>query len=147
MPQIIKGDFVKTLRIATAKESFEDWPWPLVYEKVDEAFPNSRFVLTTRDPARWLASYRAMLAAQLTPSSELIAIRCNLFGMDPMIASDGDLIERVQTHNKEVLKYFQSRPSQLLVVNWEAGDSWGELCNFLGLPIPDEPFPHMNRRA
>ncbi len=147
VPQILRGDFAKTLRIAAAKESFEDWPWPLVYREMDAAFTGSRFVLTTRDPERWLASYRAMLAAQGTPTSELKAIRCQLFGVDPETASDKELVARFLAHNAEVLKYFKDRPGDLLVVDWQSGDSWEKLCEFLNAPVPNAPFPHLNRRG
>jgi hypothetical protein len=147
VPQIVRGDFTKTLRIAAAKESFEDWPWPLVYREMVAAFPGSRFVLTTRDPNRWLASYRAMLAAQGPATPELRTVRCQLFGVDPAIASDEELLSRFLAHNAEVLKYFSDRPTDLLVVDWESGDSWGKLCQFLHAPVPDAPFPHLNRRG
>lgn len=146
VPQILHGDLKKTLRIATAKDSFEDWPWPLVYREMDASFPSSRFVLTTRDPDRWLTSYRAMIAAQGPPASELSTIRCQLFGVDPAIASDEELVARFIRHNAEILEYFKNRSGQLLVVDWEAGDSWPKLCDFLGMPIPDVPFPHLNQR-
>lgn len=144
--QILHGDFAKTLRIATAKDSFEDWPWPLVYREMDASFPYSRFVLTTRAPDRWLASYRAMLAAQGPPAPELRTIRCQLFGVDPAIASDGELVARFIQHNTEILEYFKTRSERLLVVDWEAGDAWTKLCDFLGMQIPDVPFPHLNPR-
>jgi hypothetical protein len=147
LPQVLRGDFSKTLRIAASKESFEDWPWPLVYREMDSAFPGSRFVLTTRAPERWLASYRTMLASQGPPTSELKAIRCQLFGVDPAIATDEELLSRFLAHNAEVFKYFNNRPGDLLVVDWESGDSWEKLCEFLNAPVPNAPFPHLNRRG
>jgi Sulfotransferase domain len=33
-------------------------------------------------------------------------------------------------------------PERLLV--YEVGDGWEPLCRFLGVPVPDEPFPHVN---
>jgi hypothetical protein len=147
VPLILRGDFAKTLRIAAGKESFEDWPWPLVYREMDSAFPGSRFVLTTRDPEHWLASYRAMLAAENQPTPEVRAIRCQLFGVDPETASDKELVSRFLAHNAEVFKYFNNRPGDLLLVAWESGDSWEKLCQFLNAPMPTTPFPHLNRRG
>jgi len=147
VPQILRGDFAKSLRIAAGKESFEDWPWPLVYREMDAAFPGSRFVLTTRAPDRWLASYRAMLAAENPPTPDVRSIRCQLFGVDPATASDEELLARFLAHTGEVLKYFQDRPGDLLVVDWESGDTWGKLCQFLSAPVPAAPFPHLNRRS
>ena len=113
---------------------------------MDAAFPGSRFVLTTRAPERWIASYHAMLAAENPPVPELQGIRCQLFGVDPEIASDEELVARFLDHSAEVLKYFKDRPGDLLVVDWESGDSWGKLCQFLNAPVPAAPFPHLNRR-
>ncbi len=29
---------------------------------------------------------------------------------------------------------------------FNVADGWGPLCEFLGVPVPDEAFPHKNRR-
>ncbi|HEX8335676.1 MAG TPA: sulfotransferase [Pyrinomonadaceae bacterium] len=34
---------------------------------------------------------------------------------------------------------------RLLVMDITAGDGWEVLCPFLGVEIPDRPFPHENR--
>jgi len=36
-------------------------------------------------------------------------------------------------------------PGELLV--FEVGDGWEPLCEFLGLPVPDAPFPRTNSTA
>ncbi len=33
-------------------------------------------------------------------------------------------------------------PERLLI--WRPGDGWAPICAALNLPIPDEPFPHLN---
>jgi len=35
-------------------------------------------------------------------------------------------------------------PERLLV--FRATDGWGPLCNFLGVPVPPEPYPRTNTR-
>jgi hypothetical protein len=30
------------------------------------------------------------------------------------------------------------------LVEWQPGDGWGPLSAALGVPVPDEPFPHTN---
>jgi hypothetical protein len=44
-------------------------------------------------------------------------------------------------------RYFAKRPGDLLVINIPAGDGWEKLCPFLGVPVPDLPFPFKNRLA
>ena len=34
-------------------------------------------------------------------------------------------------------------PADRLLV-WSVSDGWEPLCEFLGLPVPDQPFPHLN---
>ena len=36
-------------------------------------------------------------------------------------------------------------PERLLVFN--VTDGWEPLCNFLGVPVPDTPFPNVNDRV
>lgn len=45
-------------------------------------------------------------------------------------------------HNAEVKRTVP--PEQLLVYNVKQG--WEPLCEFLGVPVPDEPFPHANEK-
>jgi len=50
----------KVLPIALARadeaDAFSDNPWPLLYRELDAAFASAKFILTYRDPDRWLAS-------------------------------------------------------------------------------------------
>ncbi len=55
-------------------------------------------------------------------------------------------LNRFRKHNREVMEYFKSRADDLLIVSWEKGDQWDKLCNFLGKPLPDQPFPHTNKK-
>jgi hypothetical protein len=56
------------------------------------------------------------------------------------------MTERYQRHNREVLDHFGGR-SDFLVMQLEKGDGWPQLCSFLGKPIPEGEFPHLNRRG
>ncbi|HEX6997914.1 MAG TPA: sulfotransferase [Gammaproteobacteria bacterium] len=135
------------LAVAADSDSFEDWPWIVLYEQLDRAFPGSKFVLTLRDSERWLRSYRNMLSREPPPSAELRRRRRILYGLDVEAATDEQLVARYEAHNRDVLAYFEGRPEALLTVSWEAGDGWERLCAFLGKPVPDRPFPHVNRGA
>lgn len=33
------------------------------------------------------------------------------------------------------------------LLEWSVEDGWAPLCKFLGKPVPDEPFPHVNAAA
>ncbi len=49
-----KGDLNGLFEIIDKYDSFEDWPWPLIYKEIDEKFRDSKFILTTRKtPEIW----------------------------------------------------------------------------------------------
>jgi hypothetical protein len=49
-------------------------------------------------------------------------------------------IEIFERHNEEVKQ--RVPPERLLV--YEVKEGWGPLCDFLGVEVPDRPFPHLN---
>jgi len=142
---LAKGDLSRIMALAKEKETFEDWPWIIVYQELDKAFPGSRFVLTQRDTANWLRSYENMLRRQGEASEELNEIRRTLYGLPLPHVTEAQLIERYEKHNQDVSAYFRGRPAALLVVDWERGHGWKELCGFLNRDILTVPFPHANR--
>lgn len=145
VPDLAADRLARIIEVARAKTTFEDWPWLLLYKELDEAFPGSLFILTRRDTAAWLRSYRNMLTQQGEATEEDNRIRRILYRLPFPQVSAEQLIDRYERHNAEVTAYFRNRPQDLLVVNWEQGDGWPELCGFLGKPIPSVPFPHANR--
>jgi hypothetical protein len=138
------GNPEQALVIARLYDTFQDWPWTLYYKELDEAFPGSKFILTTRDSGRWLRSYRNAISKQ-QPTEFMNEARKKIYGFLPTEATDQQLIERYERHNADVHHYFADRPQDLLVVNWEKGDGWEELRGLLGKPIPKRPFPHSNK--
>lgn len=133
------------MRIAQEYDSFEDWPWILIYQELDKTFPNSKFILTIRESSGWLRSYKKMLAREGEPSKHLASLRRAIYGFDVSNASDKQLLKRYLWHNRSVQEYFQGHTSQLLVIDWEKGHGWDQLCDYLGVERPCTPFPWMNR--
>ncbi len=52
------------------------------------------------------------------------------------------LMEQFERHNQEVEASVP--PGRLLV--WSVTEGWGPLCEFLDVPVPTEPLPHVNDR-
>ncbi len=139
------GDFSRISTLAERYEAFEDWPWIILYKELDKLFPGSKFILTQRNPDSWIRSYKNMLSNQGDAPNELNEIRRILYGLPFPNISESQLIERYKRHNTEVELYFRNRPDDLLVVNWEDGHGWKELCKFLRKDVPNAPFPHANK--
>lgn len=141
------GELDIILKKAEHKETFEDWPWLLLFKELDIAYPGSKFVLTMRHSDKWIASYENMLTNQGEASSEMNFIRQTLYGLPFPSVTREQLIRRYERHNQEVMDYFANRREDLLIVDWSTGDGWPELCKFLKLPVPNTALPHANRGA
>ena len=139
------GDLSRIFDIAREKDTFEDWPWIILYREMDRQFPGSKFILTHRDPDRQLHSYQNMLKTLDLPKDEWNAMRRTLYGLPFPDVTTEQMQARYLQHNQDVRQYFQDRPGDLLEINWEAGDGWDVLCDFLGLPTPDVALPHANK--
>ena len=139
------GERDAVLRLMDYYTSFEDWPWPLLFREAYARFPDARFVLTTRaDEDTWfksLASHAERGKLRGKPN-----IRRYVYGHDNPWEDRDHHIAAYRAHNEAVRAFFADKPDSLLEVCWERGDGWGELCGFLGVPVPDVPFPHLNRK-
>lgn len=140
-----KGDLSRIYSLARKKDSFEDWPWIILFKELDEEFPQSKFILTVRDEKDWLNSYRNLLSNEGKPTRRINKIRRFLYELPFPDVTDAQLIERYREHNRNVLSYFSTKKNQLLVVNWGKGDGWEELCAFLNKETPDIELPHLNK--
>ena len=141
--QVVGGDPGPALAALAAYEAAANWPWPLIYREIDEAYPGSRFILTVRrDGPTWFRSLVSQ--AKKKPRGEY---REWVYGQGNPVGHEDELIARYDAHTDAVRRHFADRPEQLLEVCWETGSGWRELCEFLGRPIPAAPFPRANPSA
>ena len=126
--------------LATKYDAFQDNPWPLVYRRMDALYPDAKFILTVRDEDKWFASNLKHFGTDPSPMRELIYGPGNGFseGHETLYK------ERMRRHNQEVAAWFADRPGDLLTMDLAKNGNWQTLCDFLGLPVPDVPFPHAN---
>lgn len=132
----------RLMAVADRFDSFEDFPWPLMYRDLDQRYPGSRFVLTVRRSSRVWYDSLCRHAVRTGPSAEKEVA----YGYPDPRGHEKHHVWLYEEHNRRLRQYFADRPGQLLVACWEAGDGWPELCSFLGRAIPDAPFPHANKR-
>ncbi|OWV39215.1 sulfotransferase family protein [Mameliella alba] len=123
-----------------------DIPIPAIFRELDAVFPGSKFVLTTRDKDGWLrsqgtAGFNARTAAE---DSDRAFYRQMLYGVNEF--DEQRFAEVYDSHHTSVQEYFDGdRAADLLTMDISRGGAgWNQLCAFLGLPVPDMPFPHSN---
>jgi hypothetical protein len=118
-----------------------DSPSCKFYLTLATKYPLAAVVLTLRDPNAWFDSYHETVLPMMMSSSQGAKLFSYLFG-----ASRPDrqsMIAAYERHNAEVK---QLVPAQRLLV-YEVESGWKPLCEFLGVPVPDTPFPHSNVRT
>ena len=136
-----RGNMAPLLDLIDAHEAFDDWPWTLLYREMADRHPDALFVLTLRDEADMLRSYRGMLSQEWKRYPRIREARKIIYGFDTEVGTDDQFLERVRRHNAEVRAFFADRPGRLLEMNIIEGDGWETLCPFIGEPVPDAPFP------
>jgi hypothetical protein len=125
-------------------DSFDDWPWPLLYQELWHQFPGSKFVLTTRiNEFRWFESL-SLHVRQRGSAPNGFNFRSYIYGYDNPDQNPAHHIATYLAHNQAVRSFFSDKPGALLEVCWECGDGWQQLCDFLGVGVPALPFPHEN---
>lgn len=120
-------------------DAFQDNPWPILYRELVDDYPNEKFILTYRSPEAWIQSQVRHFGKQQTPMRQWI------YGKGCPEGNERLYLKRYQKHNKDVVAYFKKKKIKLLGLNIEAGEGWEKLCPYLGVDIPDQPFPHANK--
>jgi hypothetical protein len=129
-----------------------DWPVCYFWRELAASFPQAKIVLTLRDSQRWYQSvYETIYQWMRRPVSEQmspIARAQHVMATDLILQRTfgGRFEDRAhaiavyECHNERVQR---SLPAERLLV-YEVSQGWAPLCNFLGLPIPEAPFPQVN---
>lgn len=126
------------------------------YEDLDQAWPESKFVLTVREEESWLCSCRDHWARFSTSrfgedQKSTTSMEIHRFLRAAVYASyefDEDRFRRVyRRHREQVTGYFTGRDDDLLVLDVAAGEGYEKLALFLGVPVPAQPFPHRGKKG
>ena len=138
--KLIEKDYQSVFEIVDQFNAFRDNPWPLLYKELDEQYPNSKFILTYRQEKKWIKSVVNHFGIKET------IMRRWIYGIGYPKGNESVYLNRYNSHNQNVLEYFEGRGKDFLQLSWEKGDGWEKLCDFLKKPVPDKPFPHANKR-
>ena len=135
-----------------------DEPGSYYWRQLCEAFPNAVVILSVRDSRSWFESMSHIHKVVLDEAGnpELLSDHRKEFlrflqDMYPGLSADLDADSEMaffESHNNKVIKHAERNPefAERFVV-WEAKQGWAPICQVLGLPVPDIPFPHLNQRS
>lgn len=130
-----------------------DWPACHFWKELAQAFPDARILLSTRNHEKWWASidktiFDLLRAGPDIPDDESGMRKAHRMMVDEMIRERtfGDLDDKarvlsiLKAHEEEVR---DTIPADRLLV-WSVTEGWEPLCAFLGVEVPDAPFPSRN---
>lgn len=132
--------------------SMVDYPGAAYWRQLADYYPDAKVLHSVRDPDRWFESTQATIFAPgggvdralSQPDSPMAAFFRSFAG--PFVAHMHDrtaMTDYFRRHTEEVKATIA--PERLLI--YEVGSGWEPLCEFFGVPVPDEPYPSENSRA
>lgn len=137
-------------------KSSVDWPGCSFSRELKLAYPDTKIILTIRDPDSWYESVSQTLLPLYQSLPTWLCLLLPPLGVLRYLASEiiwaengvfeGDFENRVkaiaifEAHSKKVREAFPAND----VLVFDVSDGYGPLCDFLGLAAPDTPFPHVN---
>jgi sulfotransferase family protein len=132
-----------------------DWPAAAFWRELLDHYPHAKVLLSRRDADRWYDSMMNTiypLMKQGPPAQapqRLREFHHMVYALIVERTFGGRLEDRAhakrvfEKHNRAVIALVP--PGRLLV--YEPGDGWEPICRFLGVPVPDAEFPHLNDTA
>ncbi|MBO2453050.1 sulfotransferase family protein [Actinomadura barringtoniae] len=140
-----------------------DWPSGFFWRELAGAYPEAKVVLTVRDPDRWAISFKTLMrngAAAVDPDGVpenaapmfrgmqrmrplLDRMRNETFDLESGRAEDMPDAVAVAGYQRHIERVRAGLPPERLLV-FDVREGWEPLCGFLGVDVPDEPFPHLN---
>ncbi|KAI8882065.1 hypothetical protein K501DRAFT_334253 [Backusella circina FSU 941] len=145
-----EADWDKLYENYSAAVDVPTWLW---YKDLIKKYPDAKVILTVRDPESWYTSVKKASDILQDPKNishherplEVLKL-LGAFTLRPTSPLFGKLDDKESgmaaftKHNQEVIDFV---PKENLLV-MELGEGWERLCEFLGKPIPDVPFPNLN---
>lgn len=129
-------------------QSTTDYPACSYWRELADYYPQAKVVLTVRDAASWFDSvsetiFSDQMHGSLAGSPVEAMMKGTVFNaFGDRVKDRGFMIGWFERRNRQVIDALP--PERLLV--YSPGQGWEPLCSFLGVPVPDEPFPRINSR-
>ncbi|MEO3808987.1 sulfotransferase family protein [Sphaerisporangium sp. B11E5] len=145
-------------------EATVDWPAASYWRELAAYYPGAKMVLTVRDPEQWYESMVATILKRVDPPRT--PVRRLATAVSRWRRSDLDAFNRmadravtgrsfhgsmhgrdrlIRAFNDHIDEVREAIPAERLLV-YEVSEGWEPLCRFLGVPVPQEPFPRLNDR-
>lgn len=120
-----------------------DWPSAFYWRALAAAYPDALVLLTWRSPESWWTSFERTILKVIEKSEDPDSLGLRLIRDQVFAGRAADRDHAIRTYEANVDAVTASIPPGRLLIH-RIGDGWGPLCERLGVPVPDEPYPHRN---
>jgi hypothetical protein len=122
-----------------------DWPAAAFWHELADAYPDAPVLLSTRVTTEaWFQSFDSTILEVMrrdAPNGDSpMPLRMMGERFTPSWRNPDACKAAYEEHNAAVRGAI---PSDRLI-DWQPGDGWEPICAKLGLPMPSDPFPHVN---
>jgi hypothetical protein len=130
-------------------QSVVDYPGAYFWRELTAHHPDAKVLHTTRDPDKWFDSTQATIfnpAGGAGSPDDSLRGRFFASWMGTMrghLADRAFMTDYFRRHDEAVVAAI---PADRLLV-FQVGEGWDRLCAFLGVPVPDAPYPSENSTA
>jgi hypothetical protein len=125
---------------------FSDAPYFLMYEYFDKKYPNSKFILVTRDKYDWLKSFKELLLKEIV--ADPVSFACyqeymeNITPYNIVNSTDDELLKMYEKHNNDVVEYFKDK-NNLFIIDINDLQKKEKISNFLNI-LPNTNFENID---
>ncbi|MBA3036900.1 MAG: sulfotransferase family protein [Desulfobacterium sp.] len=135
-------------KVLEGYHSCTDVPGCTFWRELVAYYPSAKVILSVRDPEQWFESLQATVLGPEWVAGTLASPLKEFYekAVCPEFSghfNDRDfLLSQYSRHHDEVIR---TAPKERLLV-FDVRDGWAPLCTFLGVAIPEMPFPRTNSR-
>jgi len=135
-------------KIFTGYTATVDNPGCNFWKELADFYPDAKVILTVRDAQKWFDSTNETIH-----SVEFAKfIKNSPFG-EMIQKTIWNFMENRMQDKAYMMNFFEQRTTEIIntiaaerLLVYRVGDGWPPLCEFLGVPIPNIDFPHINSR-
>lgn len=132
-------------------QSQVDWPGAHYWREVAAHFPDAKVLLSVREPNGWFDSFTKTIGEYMNNRGEYEDPQRNrtskfvyqMIGEETFDEKFNDRAYMVQKFNDHIADVQASIPADRLLT-FDVREGWEPLCAFLGVDVPDTPFPRSN---
>ncbi|KAJ5522721.1 hypothetical protein N7513_013294 [Penicillium frequentans] len=157
-PKFGRAEFDQLLHDFGAVSS--DTPAIAFSDDLLEAYPEAKVVLVERDIDSWYNSWMNSVIKNTYDPFVTVIYHVDRFFTHPIgkihkstfegwmgISNPEDARLKSKAKYREHYELVRRLTPKYQLLEYKLADGWQPLCEFLGKPVPDVPFPHVNEKA